>query len=54
MKIETLLVHGAVDGDVFTGSVNVPIYQTSTYKQQGLGEYKCEYPTIENATKGAL
>ena len=34
MKIETLLVHGAVDGDEFTGSVNVPIYQTSTYKQQ--------------------
>ena len=54
MKIETLLVHGAVDGDEFTGSVNVPIYQTSTYKQQGLGEYKYEYSRTGNPTREAL
>lgn len=36
MKIESLLVHGAIDGDEVTGSVNVPIYQTSTYKQEEL------------------
>lgn len=54
MKIESLLVHGAVDGDEFTGSVNVPIYQTSTYKQQGLGEFKYEYSRTENPTREAL
>ena len=54
MKMETLLVHGAVDGDEFTGSVNVPIYQTSTYKQQGLGEYKYEYSRTGNPTREAL
>lgn len=54
MKIESLLVHGAIDGDEFTGSVNVPIYQTSTYKQQGLGEYKYEYSRTGNPTREAL
>ena len=34
--IDTLLVHGVVDGDEHTGSVNVPIYQTSTYRLRGL------------------
>ena len=54
MEIESLLVHGAVDGDDFTGSVNIPIYQTSTYKQQGLGEFKYEYSRTENPTREAL
>ena len=36
--IETKLIHGGIDGDSVTGAVNVPIYQTSTYKQAGLGE----------------
>lgn len=54
MKIESLLVHEAVDGDEFTGSVNIPIYQTSTYKQQALGEFKYEYSRTQNPTRGAL
>lgn len=54
MKIESLLVHGGVDGDEFTGAVNVPIYQTSTYKQAGLGEYKYEYSRTGNPTREAL
>jgi len=54
MKIESLLVHGAVEGDEFTGSVNVPIYQTSTYKQAGLGDYKYEYSRTGNPTREAL
>lgn len=54
MKIESLLVHGAVEGDAFTGSVNVPIYQTSTYKQSALGEYKYEYSRTGNPTREAL
>lgn len=54
MKIESLLVHGGIDGDEFTGSVNVPIYQTSTYKQSGLGDYKYEYSRTGNPTREAL
>lgn len=54
MKIESLLVHGAVDGDEFTGSVNVPIYQTSTYKQAALGDFKYEYSRTGNPTREAL
>lgn len=54
MEIESLLVHGAVEGDEFTGSVNVPIYQTSTYKQWALGDYKYEYSRTGNPTREAL
>lgn len=55
MRIESLLVHGAVDGDKFTGSVNVPIYQTSTYKQEELGKNKgYEYSRTGNPTREAL
>ena len=54
MKIESLLVHGAVEGDEFTGSVNVPIYQTSTYKQKALGDFKYEYSRTGNPTREAL
>lgn len=38
--IETGLIHGGIYGDQYTGAVNVPIYQTSTYEQQGLGQNK--------------
>ena len=32
-NIESALIHGGVFGDPATGAVNVPIYQTSTYRQ---------------------
>lgn len=55
MKIESLLIHGGIDGDENTGAVNVPIYQTSTYKQPGLGENKgYEYSRTGNPTRAAL
>lgn len=55
MKIESLLVHGAVDGDDKTGAVNVPIYQTATYKQEELGKNKgYEYSRTGNPTREAL
>lgn len=55
MKIESLLVHGAIDGDETTGSVNIPIYQTSTYKQEELGKNKgYEYSRTSNPTREAL
>lgn len=55
MNIESLLIHGGIDGDERTGAVNVPIYQTSTYKQTALGEHKgYEYSRTGNPTREAL
>ena len=54
-KIESALIHGGIEGDAATGAVNVPIYQTSTYRQQGLGENKgWEYSRTGNPTRAAL
>ena len=38
IKRNSLLIHGGIDGDETTGAVNVPVYQPSTYKQDGLGK----------------
>jgi cystathionine beta-lyase/cystathionine gamma-synthase len=55
MKFNSLLIHAGVDGDELTGAVNIPIYQTSTYKQQSLGEFKgYEYSRTGNPTRDAL
>ena len=55
MKIESLLIHGGIDGDERTGAVNVPIYQTSTYKQPSFGVNKgYEYSRTGNPTREAL
>ncbi|WP_026668974.1 trans-sulfuration enzyme family protein [Butyrivibrio sp. AE3006] len=54
-KIESLLIHGGIDGDETTGAVNVPVYQTSTYKQDGIGENRgWEYSRTGNPTRAAL
>lgn len=54
-KIESALIHGGIDGDKTTGAVNVPIYQTSTYEQSGLGENTgWEYSRTGNPTRAAL
>ncbi len=55
MKFESLLIHGGIDGDENTGAVNVPIYQTSTYKQPRFGVNKgYEYSRTGNPTREAL
>ena len=55
MKIESLLIHGGIDGDETTGAVNVPVYQTSTYKQDGLGKDRgWEYSRTGNPTRAAV
>ncbi|WP_234117010.1 trans-sulfuration enzyme family protein, partial [Clostridium hydrogenum] len=52
---ESLVIHGGIDGDKSTGAVNVPIYQTSTYKQEALGVNKgYEYSRTGNPTREAL
>lgn len=51
----TALIHGGIYGDELTGSVNVPIYQTSTYQQERLGHHKgYEYSRTGNPTRAAL
>ena len=53
--IESALIHGGIYGDKYTGAVNVPIYQTSTYEQKGLGENTgWEYSRTGNPTRAAL
>ncbi|MBO6109182.1 MAG: PLP-dependent transferase [Eubacterium sp.] len=54
IKINSLLVHGGIDGDDATGAVNVPIYQTTTYRQEGLGKNRgWEYSRTGNPTRAA-
>lgn len=54
-NIESALIHGGQDGDPLTGAVNIPIYQTSTYRQEALGKNKgYEYSRTGNPTRGAL
>lgn len=54
-NIETALIHGGISTDERTGAVNVPIYQTSTYKQDGLGKMRgYEYSRTGNPTREAL
>ncbi len=53
--IDSLLIHGGIERDEFTGAVNIPVYQTSTYRQEGLGENKgWEYSRTGNPTRAAL
>lgn len=54
-SINTKLIHGGIYGDALTGSVNVPIYQTSTYEQEVPGVHKgFEYSRTGNPTRAAL
>jgi cystathionine gamma-lyase/homocysteine desulfhydrase len=55
MKRKTKLIHGGISGDPLTGAVSVPIYQVSTYKQEGIGGHKgFEYSRTGNPTRHAL
>ncbi|HEO8419810.1 TPA: bifunctional cystathionine gamma-lyase/homocysteine desulfhydrase [Yersinia enterocolitica] len=55
MKRKTKLIHGGVPSDPHTGAVNVPIYQVSTYEQDGVGNHKgFEYSRTGNPTRHAL
>jgi cystathionine gamma-lyase/cystathionine beta-lyase/cystathionine gamma-lyase/homocysteine desulfhydrase len=51
----TLAIHAGQEPDPLTGSVTVPIYPTSTYVQQGIGENKgYEYSRVSNPTRARL
>ncbi|MCM3087012.1 bifunctional cystathionine gamma-lyase/homocysteine desulfhydrase [Bhargavaea ginsengi] len=54
MRKKTQLIHGGVSRDPYTGAVSIPIYQASTYKQDGVGNFKYEYARTGNPTREAL
>jgi len=55
MGFATIAIHAGQDPDPTTGAVTVPIYQTSTYAQDGLGKHKgFEYARTQNPTRSAV
>lgn len=55
MERLTKLIHGGIPVDPHTGAVSVPIYQSSTYKQEDVGVHKgYEYARTGNPTRHAL
>ena len=55
MKFSTRAIHAGQDADPTTGATIVPIYQTSTYTQTGIGEHRgYDYSRPVNPTRTAL
>ena len=55
MKFATKLIHAGVHPDPSTGAIMTPIFQTSTYVQDGPGNHKgYEYARTQNPTRTTL
>lgn len=55
LDFATLAVHAGVEPDPSSGAVMTPIYQTSTYAQEDIGQHKgYEYSRTDNPTRTAL
>jgi cystathionine gamma-synthase/cystathionine gamma-lyase len=55
MEFETKAIHQGQQPDPHTGAVIVPIYMTSTYQQEAIGQHKgYEYSRTGNPTRTAL
>src|SRR5512141_1644762 len=56
MEFETLAIHAGQEPDPENGAVMTPIYQTSTYMQDGVGQARqgYEYSRTKNPTRLAL
>ena len=55
MRFETRAIHAGQEPDEATGAVIVPIYQTSTYRQEEVGVHKgYDYSRTGNPTRTAL
>jgi cystathionine gamma-synthase len=55
MDFETRAIHEGQEPDPATGALAVPIYQTSTYAQEAVGEHKgYDYSRVANPTRTAL
>ncbi len=54
-RFSTICIHAGQEPDPTTGAIITPIYQTSTYVQEGLGQHKgFEYGRTHNPTRMAL
>ncbi|MFT4754392.1 MAG: cystathionine beta-lyase/cystathionine gamma-synthase [Salibacteraceae bacterium] len=54
-KFATKAIHGGLEPDPATGAIMTPIYQTSTYIQDGIGNHKgYQYSRTLNPTRDAL
>ena len=54
-RFDTLCIHAGQEPDPATGAVITPIYQTSTYVQEGIGRHKgYEYARTQNPTRTAF
>src|SRR4051794_17711302 len=54
-RFRTICLHAGQEPDPSTGAIVTPIYQTSTYVQEGLGRHKgYEYARTQNPTRAAL
>ena len=54
MKFNTKTVHKGQKPEKLYGSVSLPIYQTSTFKQNEIGEYIYDYSRAGNPTRSNL
>ena len=55
MKFSTKAIHVGQEADAATGATIVPVYQTSTYTQDAVGEHKgFDYSRTINPTRIAL
>jgi cystathionine beta-lyase/cystathionine gamma-synthase len=55
VDFETRAIHEGQEPDPATGALTVPIYQTSTYVQDAVGEHKgYDYSRVANPTRTAL
>src|SRR5437016_6869491 len=55
MDFETRAIHEGQEPDPATGAITTPIYQTSTYVQDAVGEHKgYDYARVANPTRTAL
>jgi cystathionine beta-lyase/cystathionine gamma-synthase len=55
MDFETRAIHDGQEPDPATGAIVTPIYQTSTYVQDAVGEHKgYDYSRVANPTRTAL
>jgi cystathionine beta-lyase/cystathionine gamma-synthase len=55
VEFETRAIHEGQQPDPATGALTVPIYQTSTYAQDAVGETKgYDYSRVSNPTRSAL
>jgi cystathionine beta-lyase/cystathionine gamma-synthase len=54
-RFETRAIHVGQDADPATGATIVPVYQTVTYTQEGVGRHRgYEYSRTDNPTRAAL